>query len=155
MRCWLGFLLVVVLLGGCGVFRDVNRERHRLELDAKLGAEFVRLDTGKRLVIETWRVFPSMAKPVNGGDISVPALRSLESDIGNMGAILEGSRLTLEQAGQYESGSTTAEVAVDERRSERQATSSWKGVWVWVIGVALVLVFLYVLIRTYLPKIKR
>lgn len=152
---WCVALALLLLMAGCGVFRDVKRERHRLDMEAKLATEFVRVDTGKRLVLETWRSFPALQKLAQGGDISAPALRSIQSDMDSLGIILEGTRLTLEQGGRYESGSSTAEVVVDERTSERTAESSWKGMWMWVIGIALVLVFLYILIRTYIPKMKQ
>ncbi|HWK58740.1 MAG TPA: hypothetical protein VNQ80_15460 [Parapedobacter sp.] len=165
--------VLIFAISGCGVFRDSTRDRRLDKVDASVLLDVARVDTSKRLVLERWNVqqrMPGQSYSFGGNFVDgwlrvVNPLFELQMGLDSLGNVLSGAlvlppsdvsgsgeRLTLEQAGKSERDNSQLEVNEKHKADERTGTASWKGVWVWLGGIALVLVFLYVLVRYYLRR---
>lgn len=161
-------ILLACLLASCGVFRNTTRNKHIDKVDAGITLDLTRIDTSKRLVFERWSVnelFPGRTYSFSGNVVNRQlnvknSLFDLHVGLDSLGNVLSGTftlppqpvqgsgeRLTLEQKGVSESDQSEMDIEQKTSDDNRTGTASWKGVWVWIGGIALVLVFLYFLIK--------
>lgn len=171
-----GVVLVFVmsyLAAGCRVFRDTTRDKQLDRVDASALLDVARVDTSKRLVLERWNVqqrMPGQSFSFGGAFVDgqlriVNPLFELQLGLDSLSNALSGAlvlppsdasgsgeRLTLEQAGVSERDNSELSVEAKHKTDARTGTASSKGVWVWLGGIALVLVFLYVLVRYFFKR---
>lgn len=165
--------LLIWSMVGCGVFRDSTRDKQLEKVAASVLLDVSKVDTSKRLVLERWNVqqrMPGQSYSFGGSLVDgwlrvANPLFELQMGLDSLGNVLNGAlvlpptdvsgsgkRLTLEQAGKSERDNSQMEVETKHKTDERTGTSSWKGMWVWLGGIALVLVFLYVLVRYFFKR---
>jgi len=166
-------LLACLVLAGCNVFRNTVRDRRMDKVDARVALDIARVDTSKRIVWERVAVRPplpgqsySFSGMLEDGQLTVENdLFRLHIGLDSLGKVLNGTfglppadggleaeRLTIEQQGKTLRDQSSERIKTKSTAEERTDTASWKGVWVWLGVTALVLVFLYVLVRYYLKR---
>lgn len=162
------FILIVVFLSSCGVFRNTTRQKKLDKVSASLLLDVARVDTSKRLVLERWttdQLFPGRTYSFGGSVINRQliiknGLFDLHVGLDSLGKVLtgtftlppnsvsgQGERLTLEQKGVSERDNSELDLKEKHTGDDRTGTASWKGVWVWLGGIALGLIFLFLLIK--------